>query len=78
MASSNRPSESSRDNSTPNHLGAHLISATLAAINEIVAELLETAELHQTSAPDLSRQMVKLATTIMANTTTWLHQAAEE
>jgi hypothetical protein len=55
-------------------LGAHLLTATLDAVDETVTELLETAEHHKTVAPEISVQMVVLANVIMNETTRWLRQ----
>ncbi|MFB8276938.1 hypothetical protein [Nocardia colli] len=55
-------------------VGAHLVAATLDAVNELVSELLETAEQHKTVQPEISSQMAILAITVMEQTKSWLRQ----
>lgn len=59
---------------TDRQIGVHLVTITLDSVDEIVTELLETAEHHMTVAPDLSQQMVVLAIRIMEETADWLRR----
>ncbi|WP_174186440.1 hypothetical protein [Nocardia barduliensis] len=62
-------------NSLP--ISAHLVNTVLEAVNETVAELLETAEHHMAVAPELCRQMVMLAINLMEATKMWLQQVVQ-
>ncbi|NKY27737.1 hypothetical protein [Nocardia gamkensis] len=74
MTDANHSADPDRTLDSP--IGAHLLSISLDVVNELVAELLETAEQHRTVAPQRAAQMAVLAIVLMEQTNIWLRQVA--